>query len=127
MILAGMLNYDSDLLECDLAQTYNIYDYRELPVSKVALFSAHLNDDSRIKLKMSNAKQSLDTLLLSSIVDRLSYLVWAKTEDGRKGRNRPLSITSKLLNITEENDIIAFDTGEDFEVMKNKILGKEVI
>ncbi len=127
MILAGMLNYDSDLLECDLAQTYNIYDYRELPVSKVALFSVHLNDDSRIKLKMSNAKQPLNTLLLSSVVDRLSYLVWAKTEDGIKGRNRPLSITSKLLNITEENDIIAFDTGEDFEVMKQRILGKEVV
>lgn len=123
-----MLNYDSDLLECDLAENYNIYNYRELPLSKVALFSVNLRENSRIKLKMNNTNYSLETVLLSSIVDRLSYLVWAKTEDGRKGRNKPISITSKLLNINvnaEDNEIIAFNTGEDFEIMKKKILKKE--
>lgn len=125
-----MLNYDSDLLECDLAENYNIYNYRELPLSKVALFSVNLRENSRIKLKMNNTNYSLETVLLSSIVDRLSYLVWAKTEDGRKGRNKPISITSKLLNINvnaEDNEIIAFNTGEDFEIMKKKILKKEGI
>ena len=79
---------------------------------------------------MNNTNYSLETVLLSSIVDRLSYLVWAKTEDGRKGRNKPISITSKLLNINvnaEDNEIIAFNTGEDFEIMKKKILKKEGI
>ena len=125
-----MLNYDSDLLECDLAENYNIYNYRELPLSKAALFSVNLRENSRIKLKMNNTNYSLETVLLSSIVDRLSYLVWAKTEDGRKGRNKPISITSKLLNINvnaEDNEIIAFNTGEDFEIMKKKILKKEGI
>ncbi len=125
-----MLNYDSDLLECDLAENYNIYNYRELPLSKVALFSVNLRENSRIKLKMNNTNYSLETVLLSSIVDRLSYLVWAKTEDGRKGKNKPISITSKLLNINvnaEDNEIIAFNTGEDFEIMKKKILKKEGI
>lgn len=123
-----MLNYDSDALECDLAETYHIYNYKELPLSKVALFSVGLRNDSRIKLKMSDCEYSLDTILLASAVDRLSYLVWSKTDDAQKGKNRPLFIVSKLLKSTEiDDDIVAFNSGEEFERARNKILGKEDI
>ena len=39
-----MLNTDSDALECDLAETYHIYNYKELPLKKVALFSVGLRE-----------------------------------------------------------------------------------
>ena len=43
-----MIAIDEDALICDLAETYQIYDYRRLPVQTVAVFSLGLRDNSRI-------------------------------------------------------------------------------
>ena len=90
-----MIQADEDALICDLAEVYNIYDYRRLPAYQVAVFSYGLREDSRIKLVMSGQRVSFDTLLQASILDRLSLLTWFKTKDGQKGNNRPVSITEK--------------------------------
>ena len=39
MILANMIKTDEDALICDLAETYQIYDYKSLPAYMVATFS----------------------------------------------------------------------------------------
>ena len=82
-----MINIDESSLICDLAETYKIYDYKQLPVSKVAVFSCGLRDESRIKQKLSGQNIPLNTLLLAGINDNLRLLVWAKTKDGQKGKN----------------------------------------
>lgn len=119
-----MINIDKYALQCDLAETYHIIDYKELPVSKVALFSVGLREDSRIKLKMSNSKYPLDTILLSIAVDRLTYLLWAKSKDGIKGRNRPKLISSILLNKNDDRNTMSFETAKDFEDTRKKLLKK---
>lgn len=118
-----MIATDENALICDLAETYRIYDYKSLPASRIATFSVGLRDNSRIKLKMHNMKHSLDTLLLATIADRLSILVWMKTKDGSQGINKPSSIMAKLLGEAEEKDVVSFETPEAFEAEWRRLTG----
>ena len=119
-----MIKVDEDALICDLAETYQIYDYRQLPPKMVAVFSYGLKEDSRIKMKLSGQTVPSDTLLLASMVDKLNTLVWFKTKDGQKGKNMPPSIVSVLTgkDKTDNNkDMVVFNSGEDF-VNRRKML-----
>src|SRR5690554_587261 len=120
-----MISLDEDALICDLAETYQIYEYRQLPPTKVAVFSLGLRDNSRIKMKLSGQTVPLETMLLAGIYDRLSILVWFQTKDGQKGINRPTSLTSLLLKKEQENDIVAFSSGEEFEKERRRLIGGE--
>jgi hypothetical protein len=117
-----MISEDENALICDFAETYQIYDYRQLPPSRAAVFAIGLREDSRIKMKLSGQKVPMETLLLAGIVDRLSILVWGQTEDGQKGINRPTMLSDMFISKTKETDVIVFDSGEDFERIRNEIM-----
>lgn len=120
-----MIIFDEDALICDLAETYQLYDYRQLPPLRVAVFSCGLHDDSRIKMKMSGQSVDLKTLLLAGIADRLSTLIWFQTEDGQKGKNRPTPLINLLTNNKKEEnkeDVIIFNSGEDFEKQRLRLI-----
>ena len=119
-----MIGVDEDALVCDLAETYQIYDYRQLPPTKVAVLSLGLRNDSRIKMKLSGQTVTLETMLMASIADRLSMLVWFQTKDGQKGRNRPTMLTNLLTNTKQENDVEAFHSGEEFEKARKRLGGE---
>ena len=121
-----MIQTDEDALICDLAETYGIFDYRQLPADQVAVFALGLRDDSRIKLAMTNSKVPFETFLLAGVLDRLSALVWFKTTDGQKGINKPLMVAEELTGKTKakERKEMIFDSGEDFEEYRQKILEK---
>lgn len=110
-----MIDTDEAALECDLAEVYHIYNYRELTPDRVALFSIGLRENSRIKLKLSGQEYPLDTILLACAVDRLSLLLWSKTKDAESGRNKPMSFVEQLLGEKEEKDFEVFDSPEAFE------------
>lgn len=124
IVLADMITVDEEALICDLAETYHIYDYKSLPLSRVAIFAVGLRADSRIKMKMNNMRYPFETILLAAGVDRLTNLLWMKSKDGASGVNKPKSILSQLLNEEMESDIEAFSTPEDFEKRRNEILQK---
>ncbi|WP_246880451.1 DUF5361 domain-containing protein [Sporosarcina sp. 6E9] len=70
----------------------------------------------------------MDTLLLAGMSDRLSTLLWFKTEDGQKGKNRPASIIDMLTNrksAETERDTVIFNSGEDFIRARNELTGGE--
>lgn len=120
-----MIHFDEDALICDLAETYQIYDYRQLPPTAVAVFSCGLREDARINLKMSDQLVSLETLLLAGIADKLSLLVWYKTEDGQKGKNKPTMVMDTLKPKQEkESNTSVFDSGEDFERTREELLSQ---
>lgn len=125
MILVGMMSFDREALICDLAETYHIYDYRSVPVGLLSIFAAGLRDNSRIKMKMAGLKISLDTWLSARTVDALSLLVWSKTEDAQKGRNRPKMITELLTKEEQktDKDVKAFKTPDEFESAWKTITG----
>lgn len=123
-----MINLDEDALVCDLAETYQIYDYKQLPLNQVAVFAYGLRDDSRIKQIMSDQIVPLETMLLASIVDKLSLSLWLQTKDGQKGVNRPTSIAEMLTKNNkeerDERDYLVFESGEDFENYRKALLAK---
>ncbi len=115
-----MIKIDENALICDLAETYHIYNYRQLPPSMVAIFAIGLRDDSRIKMKLSGAKVPPDILLLAGIIDRLNLLLWAKTKDAEKGLNRPKPILSDLYY--KESEVSAFASGKEFEAERQRLI-----
>lgn len=123
-----MISTDEDALVCDLAETYQIYDYKQLPLNQVAVLAYGLRDDSRIKQIMSNQIVPLETTLLASIVDRLSLSLWLQTKDGQKGVNRPKSIVDQLTKQDkeerDEREYLVFESGEDFENYRRLLLAK---
>ena len=123
-----MIALDEDALICDFAETYQIYDYKQLPLNEVAVFAYGLRDDSRIKQIMSDKIVPLETTLLASIVDRLSLSLWLQTKDGQKGVNRPASIADQLIkrdkSENDGKDYLVFESGEDFENYRKALLAK---
>ena len=121
-----MIKLDEDALICDLAETYQIYSFRQLPLLQVAVFAYGLRDDSRIKQRLSGQIVPLETMLLAGRVDRLSLSLWIQTEDGQKGKNRPKSIFDKLTHKEDkdEREHLVFESGEDFEKYRKEFLAK---
>lgn len=119
-----MIRLDRDALICDLAETYGIYGLESLPVRMVAILSCGLRDDSRIKQKLSASPVSLDTLLIAHAVDRLGLLIWQKTRDGQRGKNRPVSFVEQIIGSTKEKRIkpSGFDSIEEYEEARKMIL-----
>ena len=72
-------------------------------------------------MELSRQKQSIETVLLSGIFDRLSWLAWTKTKDAQKGINQPKSIMATFNKVENENE--CFDSGEDFMKTRDGIIG----
>ena len=124
MALSGMIAVDRDALICDLAETYGIFNYRALPVSMLATLAVGLRDDSRIKMRLCGTKATKTELFLAGAVDRLSLLVWAQTEDGRCGINRPAMLADMLTgNGDVSGDVVSFVSADDFEQEWERITG----
>ncbi len=119
-----MVRADKNALICDLAETYGIYDWRALPLHTVATLAAGLREDSRIVMKMSGHRASLTDLLLASIFDKTALLVWSKTKDAEKNRNRPSSMFALLSGQNRDKEYKVYDSGEDFERDRQRILEK---
>lgn len=123
-----MIDLDEDALICDLAETYQVYDYKQLPLQTVAVFAYGLKDDSRIKQLLSDQIAPVERVLLASMVDRLSMLLWIQSKDGQKGVNRPASIADQLIkrdkSENDEKDYLVFESGEDFENYRKALLAK---
>ncbi len=116
-----MINLDEEALECDFAESYHIYNYRELPLRKAALYAVGLRNNSRIKLKAADMSYPLDTILQAMATDRLSMLTWLKTKDGANGVNRPKLILSTLLGSIDNDDVMTFESADEYEETRKKI------
>lgn len=119
-----MIVLDEDALICDFAETYHIYDYRQIPASTAATLACGLRPDSRIKLKMANKPIGVNEMLLAGIIDRLSILIWQNTKDAANGVNFPESMLGKMLgrrSVTGE--VEAYESAEDFEAARREVLG----
>lgn len=123
MALAGMLNKDESAVICDLAETYRIYDYRKYDADYIAILVTGLRADSRIMKKYSGVKIDTIPLLLTRIFDQLNILLWMNTVDGQNNRNQPKSLVETIVgSSSDDTDIVSFDTAEQFEIERQKIL-----
>lgn len=76
MTLAGMVSLDEGALICDFAETYQIYNWRALPLRTAATLAAGLRDDARIRMKLRGDVAPPDTVLLGTLCDRLGDLMY---------------------------------------------------
>lgn len=108
-----MISLDEDALICDLAETYQIYDYRSLPVKLVATLAAGLRENSRIKLLAAGSPVSQETILLAAIADRIEAFRCGFAKDPKE----PTSLLKMLLgdDVKEKSGSLSFDSSEDFE------------
>ena len=102
---------------CDLAQTYHIFDWRELPPSMVATLVIGLPRNSRVKRKLSGIDLDLNEMLIAMAVDSLNILIWQNTRDGQKNRNHPKSIYKALMGLDKKDkkELMVFETIEAYE------------
>ena len=102
-----------DELICDLAETYGIYDYKALSPSLVATLTIGLRDDSRIKMKLTGQKRSLEQMLLALIFDDLNLILWSRK--GKHRGRRPDSVFKRLTENRHKDELKSFATPEEFE------------
>lgn len=120
-----MISFDENALICDLAETYNIYDYRSLPLRTVATLAVGLRGNSRIMMKMRGAEISGDaSFLLAMIIDRFRDVMVGLGiyDENSKPASAVDLFLGKMLNEEEPGKYEVFDTVEDFEEARKKIL-----
>ena len=120
-----MIALDRDALICDLAETYKIYDMRQVSVRTLAVLANGLQPDARIKTRLAGLKVPLSLYVLYEISDKLSVITWMISDDGRTGKNRPEMASDRLrLDYTADRPkaIKGFVSGADFEKEKKKIV-----
>ena len=123
MILAGMMREDKNSWICDMAETYNIYDYRRVPVKTLGILSAGLRETSRIRQKLEGIKADPDTIIMAKIFDVVNTLLWTKTKDAEKGRNQPKSFAQMFID-TGEPEPSSYANGAEYEKARAEIIKK---
>ena len=116
-----MIALDEDALICDLAETYHVLNYRELPLRLVATLASGLGPNSRIKQKQYGLKVPIDMYMRAIMIDQLSYIRWLNTKDAQKGVNRPELISVKLTDHTDKAG--QFETPDEFEKFRASLVG----
>ncbi len=120
-----MISVDEDALVCDLAETYGIFEMREVPVHTLAVLADGLKPESRIKNEITGREMGIDdldvnvdTILLANLCDLLSLLIWGFSTDAQEGKNMPVSMVDVLLHrethATNNNDLETYETPDDF-------------
>lgn len=114
-----MYELDKEALLCDLAETYQIYDFESIPLTKIAIFAKGLREDSRIRMKMSQSKFNVKESLLAGILDRLTLILYSKTKDAEKGKNYPKLLLDEA---EKKEELQGFTSSEDFEKIRRRII-----
>ncbi len=120
--LASMLAMDKNALICDLAETYQIYDYRRMPGRLLGILTAGLGPNSRIRQKINGVRGSVTETLLAQILDGVNWLVWSKTKDAERGKNKPKSVASEFF-VSEDKNKAQKLTIDQFEEIRKKVTG----
>ena len=123
MALSGIMRDFEHEMICDLAEVYHVLDYRSRDPLLIAILVAGLREGSRVVMARSNSKITTEVILMASILDRLSILLWSKTKDAQKGINFPKSVLSAFVGNTEKPNV-SFRTAESFEATRRRIISE---
>lgn len=115
-----MLARHKNALICDLAETYQIYNWRQIPVKTLGILAAGLRYNSRVVIEESGEVFPTDLMILASIADTTRYLLYAL--GAKKGDALPSSLVEALQNREDPKEEQAFMTGEDFIAAREAIL-----
>lgn len=85
-------------------------------------FVTGLRQDSRTKMAINGMKVPTNTLIMAMVYDKLNLWIWANSKEGRKGKNKPASLTDLLSKDPPEKNVVAFDKGDDFDAAYQRII-----
>lgn len=113
-----------DDLICDMAETYHIMNWRELPLRQAATLASGLHRDSRTMLRLSGERTPFETLLQAAVLDQLRILSWQHLSvRDRKKLGPPPSVLEVLQTDEKKTQLTGFDSPEEFEMRRKQILG----
>lgn len=121
MVLALFVGRCEEELICDMAETYHVLNWRELPLRTAAILANGLSQNSRCYRKVSGQKLSSDEYTQLAILDELRIIRWLHSADASKGKNRPESVLAQMLE-PKKKATIGYSTPEEFEAMRKKII-----
>ena len=116
-VLTRIIDECEDELICDLAETYNVLNYRELSPELVAVLSLGLKNDSRVKRHFNKSRLNLEQELLADIADSLRFICWTFSKEAHKGRSYKGKSLLKLFTEGPEkpkDELESFATIEEF-------------
>ena len=118
-----MSRYENDMI-CDLAETYQIFDYRRVPGRLLGTLVAGLGPNSRVYQKLAEQEVPTDTFLLTAIVDELRMIVYLL--DGNKNKKAPDPIAGRLIKQQEKpRKHVSFRTPEEFLKARADLIGEK--
>lgn len=110
-----MLAHHKSELICDLAEYYNIIDYRRVPGRTLGTLAVGLRADSRIGMIREGIKASPETIILVKLYDVLTQVF---SEKGKA----PKPLLNDFLVEQEKNEKpMAYSSPEEFEAAWAKI------
>lgn len=108
-----MINLDEDALICDFAETYGLFDYRGLSPLKAAVLSCGLRENSRIKMKLANAKLTIEQTLLAVIADFTQAIMLGDKKNIEQNFH---SIQEQLINPEKQKEkYMKFESVQQYE------------
>ncbi|MBQ2649441.1 hypothetical protein IJI17_02755 [Candidatus Saccharibacteria bacterium] len=107
-----MVDECEDLLICDFAETYNVLNYRGLPLRLAATLACGLGANSRVVRHYIGIKEANTNVMLAGITDAINGLTFVAFGD-RKKNKRPQSVVEMLTGQTETES--TYSTGAEFE------------
>lgn len=105
---------------CDLAETYQIFDYTRVPVKLLGILVAGLHYNARINRERRDEDYELNTFLLATIADSVNMLLYGFFND-KKGKKPDLFIDA-LTKKDDKADYLTFDRGEDLMAYRQMIM-----
>lgn len=110
-----MAALDEDALVCDFAEIYHVFDYRALPIPVAATLAAGFPLRSRTMRKILAAPYMEPTVLLASIADRVSHLIWMLSTESGKPETRPKGFLELLTRENAAQDGTSYESGAAFD------------
>lgn len=122
MTLALLASRCEEELICDMAETYHVLNWRELPLKTAAILASGLPQDSRCRRKLAGQKLRALEYTQLAILDELRLIYYTRTKDAETGKNRPKSILMEMMQQDEKPKTLSFRTPEEFEARRQKII-----
>lgn len=123
MTLALLVGRCEEEFICDMAETYHVFDWRELPLKTAAILASGLSKDSRCARKLNGTKISGVEYSLLAILDELRMLSWGFISAHSDQKiPKPQPILTQMLQQDQRPKILSSRTPEEFEARRRKII-----
>ena len=113
-----MLGVDRDAVICDLAETYNVLDYRSLPIMLLATLAAGLHDDSRIKMKLGGLREVAPTFLAVHSADVLTMILSSLLG----AKEKPTLFREIMTDKLSRENTTGFSSIDEFEEARRRFI-----